>query len=397
MSNMRRRTINPMAGIPMTRPVLAPTTPKTPTPVPKRNIVISESPITSLPSHSASLPFDWKAASSGQSSTFSTPVNRSRDRLSGLRNNGTPASNGTSKRVVRKKSFWEKASAMPSQIWFNITELPELIPWPESQAMGRWSGGLAHLIHFCCRWSQLRGLRDEDLGWYDMYEESWFDWSTIFSFFLLVGSGLVTFYLFTRIRVYRIHHHQPAGRATQSLVSSPHAKFVDASLESEAPETPTTRERTLRIAWATLMSTYRFLFNQPTPAEDLSRKSNQIQELEVWAPGDFEKTLFTVYSPVHSLLWRTWDFNNWFLVLCILGLVSLQVHGLMYTYEALVKDRAIISAEVMNEYDQKFVNPRIFPVRRDVATSTNEAEFITSYDLDRSKVITPSRFRRIYE
>lgn len=161
---------------------------------------------------------------------------------------------------------------MPSQIWFNITELPELIPWPESQAMGRWSGGLAHLIHFCCRWSQLRGLRDEDLGWYDMYEESWFDWvsptnlhssnrswsifqSTIFSFFLLVGSGLVTFYLFTRIRVYRIHHHQPAGRATQSLVSSPHAKFVDASLESEAPETPTTRERTLRIAWATLMST----------------------------------------------------------------------------------------------------------------------------------------------
>lgn len=116
-----------MAGIPMTRPVLAPTTPKTPTPVPKRNIVISESPITSLPSHSASLPlvpqivslglipmalfcsrFDWKAASSGQPSTFSTPVNRSRDRLSGLRNNGTPASNGTSKRVVRKKSFWEK-------------------------------------------------------------------------------------------------------------------------------------------------------------------------------------------------------------------------------------------------------------------------------------------------
>lgn len=85
----------------------------------------------------------------------------------------------------------------------------------------------------------------------------------------------------------------------------------------------------------------------------------------------------------------------------------------MYTYEALVKDRAIISAEVMNEYDQKvrsgppssslvdataqFVNPRIFPVRRDVATSTNEAEFITSYDLDRSRVITPSRFRRIYE
>lgn len=56
--------------------------------------------------------------------------------------------------------------------------------------------------------------------------------------------------------------------------------------------------------------------------------------------------------------------------------VSFQVRVLTTTYEALLKDRAIIAAEVLHEYDEKFVSPRINPVRRDACVMTNEAEIV---------------------
>ena len=73
--------------------------------------------------------------------------------------------------------------------------------------------------------------------------------------------------------------------------------------------------------------------------------------------------------------------------------LSLQVRVLTTTYEALLKDRTIIAAEVLHEYDEKvrsrfplqssmstnslyhqYVSPRMHPVRRDACVMTNEAE-----------------------
>jgi len=56
--------------------------------------------------------------------------------------------------------------------------------------------------------------------------------------------------------------------------------------------------------------------------------------------------------------------------------VSFQVHALTTTYEALLKDRTIIAAEVLHEYDEKYVSPRLHPVRRDACVMTNEAEIV---------------------
>jgi len=41
----------------------------------------------------------------------------------------------------------------------------------------------------------------------------------------------------------------------------------------------------------------------------------------------------------------------------------------------LVKDRQLLSAEVMREYDQRFVYRRVFASRVDRGTQTNEGEF----------------------
>ena len=44
------------------------------------------------------------------------------------------------------------------------------------------------------------------------------------------------------------------------------------------------------------------------------------------------------------------------------------------TYAQLVKDRLFLSAEVMREYDQRFVYRKVFASRVDRGTQTNEGE-----------------------
>lgn len=56
--------------------------------------------------------------------------------------------------------------------------------------------------------------------------------------------------------------------------------------------------------------------------------------------------------------------------------ISFQARALTTTYEALLKDRTIIAAEVLHEYDEKYVSPRIHPVKRDACVMTSEAEFV---------------------
>ncbi|KAJ2981492.1 hypothetical protein NUW54_g10867 [Trametes sanguinea] len=54
--------------------------------------------------------------------------------------------------------------------------------------------------------------------------------------------------------------------------------------------------------------------------------------------------------------------------------------ALSRSYEALLKDKAIIAAEVLHEYDEKFVYPRVNPVRKDAAVMTHESEMVSVWD-----------------
>jgi hypothetical protein len=51
----------------------------------------------------------------------------------------------------------------------------------------------------------------------------------------------------------------------------------------------------------------------------------QVQQLEVWTPGEFETTLFMIYSPVHAWMWMALTSTNWILMGVIMALVGLQV------------------------------------------------------------------------
>ncbi|KAG6900887.1 hypothetical protein C0993_010006 [Termitomyces sp. T159_Od127] len=300
----------------------------------------------STPSISSSIPFDWDAARSRKPPPYGTPPqNRARQSI-GV---GTPV-----KRVIRKKSFVERITSIPSRIAFEISLFPHNVPLPEAATSGRLAGGVLHFIHFCVRVSQSRKVPDSDLGWEDMYHEgegtAWFDWvrrTTPVTVLLLAGAFLNAVYLFTRIRMYRLHQRP-------DLVSSPNARFVSAQLDFEPLEVPSLGSRLRSGMWYWFSYSWRWLLGMqlPTRVGQIGGKTARVQQLEVWAPGRFEMVLFTIYSPAHVILWMATGTTNWIAMVVVMGLVWAQLNAMVYWYSGLVKDKEIIAAEVMNEYNQ---------------------------------------------
>ncbi|KAH9945919.1 uncharacterized protein BXZ73DRAFT_72812 [Epithele typhae] len=367
--------------------VPSPSTP-TRTSTSRTRLVYPVSPATS-PSLSASTPFDWEAARSRRPAPYATPNAKKNSRPSDF---GTPGKT-PSKRVVRKKSFIERVSEIPSRVSFEISQFPSNVPLPSPHNSARILGGALHFLHLCVRVSQIRKVPDSDLGWEDMYREGegepWFDWTTPVTFLVISASVVNVLYLFTRTKIYYL-------TLAPDPVSSPHASFIkrprtshrnssSSSMSDDLPRRSTLSSlysllaTILSALWRGLVVSVRFLLNlsppkarPPQPWEEDER----VQQLEVWTPGELEMALLGIYSPVHALLWMATTSANWMMMLFIMFLVGIQVRAMAHSYEALMKDRAIIAAEVLHEYDEKFVNPRVNPVRKDAAVMTHESEIV---------------------
>ncbi|KAG6909705.1 hypothetical protein DXG01_015907 [Tephrocybe rancida] len=321
----------------------------------------------STPSISSSIPFDWDAARSKKPAPYGTPQKKGRPSM------------GPAKRVIRKKGIVERISAIPSRIAFEIALFPDNVPRPAPETSGRLVGGAFHFLHLCVCISRSRRVPDSDLGWEDMYHEgegsSWFDWTTPVSMLLILAAMLNVVYLFTRIKLYRLHRQMDP-------VSSPNSRFVSAQLDFEPLELPSLVSRIRSGLWYGFSYSWRWLLGMklPTRAGQVGGKTSRVQQLEVWAPGQFEMMLFTVYSPAHTFLWMATGSTNWIAMLFVMGLVSGQLHAMKYWYSALLKDKDIIAAEVMNEYNQGFVYPRVMPIRKDVAVMTHESEIVNVWE-----------------
>ncbi|KAJ3744690.1 hypothetical protein DFH05DRAFT_1074613 [Lentinula detonsa] len=354
--------------------------PVTPRPRGRVSIGIHQSP-ASTPSISSSIPFDWEAARSRRPPPYATPLqNRSRGGRNGGSNssslNGTPAR----KAVIKKKGLIERVTTIPSQIAFEISQFPNNVPLPTPRTSACVIGGLLHFLHLCVRVSQARSAQSSDLEWNEMLRESegrsWLDWTMPMTLFLIGASIVNAVYAFTRIKLYRLHRRVEP-------VSSPNAKFVDSDdLDFDSIEPPSLAVRFRAGLWSAFIAFWRFLLGlkPSTKLPSSTKKSTRVQQLEIWTPGDLEMMLFNIYSPVHSLLWMATNSSNWIIMLLIMGIVGLQLHTMMISYKALIKDKDILHAEVMSEYNESFVYPRINPIRKDVAIMTHQSEVVNVWE-----------------
>jgi len=99
--------------------------------------------------------------------------------------------------------------------------------------------------------------------------------------------------------------------------------------------------------------------------------------LDMWTPQEMEKVFFSIYSPAHAVMWWLVSPTNWILVFLVMLFVSLQLHGLTISFDMLLKDKQIISSEVLHEYNEKFVSPQLNKPRANASVQTHEAEMIT--------------------
>ncbi|KAL1687085.1 hypothetical protein GGG16DRAFT_128243 [Schizophyllum commune] len=318
----------------------------------------------STPSIASSIPFDWDAARSHKPAPYGTPLRKKTSGVGG----GAPR-----KAIVRKKSLYTRIRDIPSRIAFEFTQFPNNVPLPSHQTSARILGGLLHFLHLCVRVSQGRAVPDSELGWEDMYAEdtgaSWFSWTIPLTLLLLGAAILNAMFLFTRVKIYRLHRRQDP-------VSSPNAKYVSEELDFEPLEAPSIKEQ----LWGAFTKSFRWLLGMKPKAAAKTRTATRILQMEVWTPGDVETSLFCVYSPVHALLWMQTGSSNWIMMFAIMALVGFQLHALCRSFKALVKDKEIIAAEVMHEYNEGFVYPRVNPIRKDAAVMTHQSEMVDPWE-----------------
>src|SRR5690606_11886918 len=114
--------------------------------------------------------------------------------------------------------------------------------------------------------------------------------------------------------------------------------------------------------------------------------------------------LLALFSPVHvALYFLTFPLSHphthfttstsktatYLTVLVMEALLTFQTGHLVRSFERQQTDKQVLSKEVLHEYDQKYVFPRLNSIKRDVATQTQDEHFRASVD-----VYTPMLDRR---
>ncbi|QSL66150.1 hypothetical protein MERGE_000525 [Pneumocystis wakefieldiae] len=97
-----------------------------------------------------------------------------------------------------------------------------------------------------------------------------------------------------------------------------------------------------------------------------SNISEEVWELRVWNPSAL---LIRFFNPIDLILLWTSPLSLKNILLA--ASVSIQLYLFHRIYANYVVDKSIIHSEVFHEYSKKFVEPRLFPYKRDVATSTH--------------------------
>ncbi|KAI9839221.1 MAG: hypothetical protein M1819_003214 [Sarea resinae] len=187
----------------------------------------------------------------------------------------------------------------------------------------------------------------------------WLSWLAAFIVhFLILLSLLNAFYTFYRKRHYRLFE---APIDVAPTTPSAHRTPVDSSPLSSSP----------------LRFLSNIIANSSASANARSHPdaTRDVWELAVWDPTPICLRMFCLLSPAHIVVYclllptAPYDPRPSVTVVTAISLailLSAQLMMLQQSFSQQTKDTALIHKEVLNEYDTKFVHPRLTPQVRDV-------------------------------
>ncbi|WWC71250.1 uncharacterized protein I206_105203 [Kwoniella pini CBS 10737] len=358
-------------------------------------------------SKSSSIPFDMAASAKAarraeEDRRSSTPI---------------PDIQLKKKRFVRQKPIWQRISTIPTQLYDRLAfatpqSIYDILP---DEHLANPIALVIHAIHYLLVYpfftyqdeyhSVLRSGR-ETTG----VSRRWDQWENqgkangigllggwsryIFLILLSLLSVGNAAYLFTRFRTYDMQLRsgaQPIHSPHASPVPAPkvrdesdHDVFVSSSSSFQTTSVGLAKYARLtgRAVWFILkFSFYSILSAFGKPQKDALKLNNfgandKIQSLRVWDPPEFCLAFFCAFPPTSPILTHLLvPLHPIYTPLLHLSTTFL-LSQLAQFYSQLVKDRMLLSAEVMREYDQRFVYKRVFANRVDRGVGTNESETI---------------------
>ncbi|PNP41794.1 hypothetical protein TGAMA5MH_06387 [Trichoderma gamsii] len=265
-------------------------------------------------------------------------------------------------RLVRRRPLWERITSnlnpMDFLLW--LSEELETRDW-DSKLVGTQLGLAMNLVFLLARANAgaTSSSSDNDI----FGDETKIGWFSYVAYLIVWGLALFSCinaaYTYTRTRRYRM---------------------FQANIE-EPLSTPSARRVQVQSSPVTSASPLRYFADKIAPDSAESRshpdKKRDVWELAVWDPLPISLRLVCLFSPGHVLAYllalplapldpqpSVTVFNAIVMQVVLSG----QMLFLSSRFAQQAKDNAIIQKEVMNEYNTKFVHPRLHPVVRDVGT-----------------------------
>ncbi|KAL7962947.1 hypothetical protein V8C34DRAFT_268772 [Trichoderma compactum] len=265
-------------------------------------------------------------------------------------------------RLVRRRPLWERITSLlnPMDFLLWLSEEMETRDWDSKLAGTQLGLGMnfAFLLARANFGSSYEWPDDDIFG--DDGKPSLLSYVTYpvvwgFALFSFVNAA----YAFTRTRKYRL---------------------FEANID-QAPSTPSARRVQVQSSPTATASPLQYFADRIASGSAESRahpdKKRHVWELAVWDPLPISLRLVCLFSPGHVLAYLLFlplapldpqpsvtVFNTIVMQVVLSG----QMLLLTSRFAQQAKDTAIIQKEVMNEYNTKFVHPRLHPVVRDVGT-----------------------------
>jgi len=272
------------------------------------------------------------------------------------------------KRLVRKRSVWENLYHSPQDWFMQIEEEYEALNWDKLQKIFSIPFGISLTFLYILIKINSKNEWEKDLSRsYSSLELLQFT-----LFFICIFNSL---YLFTRKKQYQIRNADEKFPPTGS-----HIKFVSETDDDDV----TLPEQQSFISWV------KSLFVIPHKKDDPN--APHIFVLTIWTPPIFSLNLFCCFSPAHFGILYLMDGNNWQYIIFIIALLSFMMLYTVHSFLGLIKDKQVITEQVYNEYNLKFVNKMFIPTTE----SAVETSFFDNDDDDEESPFlnTSSNVRR---
>ncbi|KAI5816868.1 hypothetical protein BZA77DRAFT_311218 [Pyronema omphalodes] len=280
-------------------------------------------------------------------------------------------------RIVRRQTTYQRLTSLlnPFDFILQLATDYEAFDWDSVQAT--WGTPIGILLNVFCLVARGQAEKFRKAGSDDVFRRSSSSHSGIangIAYFLgAISWGLAIFsivnavYCFGRKKRYRMFEQN-----IEVEPQTPNARRVpvDSSPTASSP---------MRI-----LSSITEVLRNDAASRAHPDETRDVWEISVWDPSPLSLHLFALFSPVHVAIYflslplaspvssSLHETNSspaaiYFTVILTQFLLSLQILFMKSAFTIQSRDQKVINSQVMQEYNQKYVHPRLNVIKRDVA------------------------------